>query len=256
MDCSPPGSSVHRILQARVLEWVAISFSRGSFQPRNQTWVSCIAGRFLTDWAMREYHEFLGTCKWNPQRHIITMSGWNRKVGVTTNGETRSFILTARNVRWDAPLEKRVAVPIKVNMPLPCCCCWVASVASYSVRPHRRQPTRLPRPWDSPGKNTGVSCHFLLQCVKGKSLSRVQLLATPWTAAFQAPPSTGFSRQEYWSGVPSPSPIGPCNCMTGHWFQKFENVCSHQNLYTNVHRSLSVSAPKWEQLSILGCVKG
>ena len=40
---------------------------------------------------------------------------------------------------------------------------------SASVRPHRRQPTRLPRPWDSPGKNTGVGCHFLLQCMKVKS---------------------------------------------------------------------------------------
>ena len=44
--------------------------------------------------------------------------------------------------------------------------------------------------------------------VKGKSLSRVWLLATPWTAAYQAPPSLGFSRQEYWSGVPLPSPVG------------------------------------------------
>ena len=42
-------------------------------------------------------------------------------------------------------------------------CCWVTSVVSDSVRPHRRQPTRLPHPWDSPGKNTGVGCHFLLQ---------------------------------------------------------------------------------------------
>ena len=42
---------------------------------------------------------------------------------------------------------------------------------SDSVRPHRRQPTRLPRPWDSPGKNTGVGCHFLLQCMKVKSES-------------------------------------------------------------------------------------
>ena len=125
------------------------------------------------------------------------------------------------------------------------------------VRPHRRQPTRLPCPWDSPGKNTGVGCHFLLQCmkvksesevaqscltlsnpkdcsppssahgifqarvlewgaiafssawkwkVKVKSLSRVRLLETPWTAAYQAPLSMGFSRQEYWSGVPLPSP--------------------------------------------------
>ena len=45
-----------------------------------------------------------------------------------------------------------------------CCCCYVASVVSDSVRPHRRQPTRLPRPWNSPGKKTGVGCHFLLQC--------------------------------------------------------------------------------------------
>ena len=76
------------------------------------------------------------------------------------------------------------------------------------MRPHRRQPTRLLRPWDSPGKNTGVGCHFLLQCrkVKVKSLSRVQPSATPWTAAFQAPPSMEFSRQEYWSGLLFPSP--------------------------------------------------
>ena len=44
---------------------------------------------------------------------------------------------------------------------------------SDSVRPHRRRPTRLPRPWDSPGKNPGVSCHFLLQCMKVKSESEV-----------------------------------------------------------------------------------
>ena len=50
MDCSPPGSSVHGILQARILEWIAILFSRGSFQPRDWTQVSCIAGRFLTIW--------------------------------------------------------------------------------------------------------------------------------------------------------------------------------------------------------------
>ena len=96
----------------------------------------------------------------------------------------------------------------KPNTKSCCCCCWVASVMSNSVRPHRRRLTGLPRPWDSPGENTGVGCHFLLQCrkVKVKSLSRVRLLATPWTAAHQAPPSTGFSRQKYWSGVPLPSP--------------------------------------------------
>ena len=130
---------------------------------------------------------------------------------------------------------------------------------SNSVRHHRRQPTSLRRPWDSPGKNTGVGCHFLLQCMKVKSesevaqscptlsdpmgcslpgssvhgisqarvlewgaiafsnawkwkmkvkmLSHVRLLETPWTVAYQAPLSMGFSRQEYWSGLPLPSPL-------------------------------------------------
>ena len=53
-----------------------------------------------------------------------------------------------------------------------CCCCEVASVVSDSVRPHRRQPTRLLCPWDSPGKNTGVGCHFL-QYMRVKSESEV-----------------------------------------------------------------------------------
>ena len=51
---------------------------------------------------------------------------------------------------------------------------------SDSVQPHRRQPTRLLRPWDSPGKNTGVGCHFLLQCVKVKSESEVWLGRVKW----------------------------------------------------------------------------
>ena len=54
MDCSPPGSSVHGIFQARVLEWIAISFSRGSSWPRGRTWVSCITGWCFTIWATRD----------------------------------------------------------------------------------------------------------------------------------------------------------------------------------------------------------
>ena len=53
MDCNPPFSSIHGILQTRILQWIAISFSRGSSQPRVQTPVSCIAGRFFTTWATR-----------------------------------------------------------------------------------------------------------------------------------------------------------------------------------------------------------
>ena len=98
---------------------------------------------------------------------------------------------------------------------------------SDSVRPHRRQPTRLPRPWDSPGKNTGVGCHFLLQRMKVKlkvkTLSHVRLLATPWTAAHQAPPTMGLSRQEYWNG---------CHCLLRRhaapppiWCWQTERLC-------------------------------
>ena len=78
------------------------------------------------------------------------------------------------------------------------------------VRPHRWQPTRLRHPWDSPGKNTGVACHFLLQYMKVRSESEVtqsiRLFPTPWTAAHQALLPMGFSRQEYWTGLPLPSP--------------------------------------------------
>ena len=53
VDCNPPGSSVHGILQARILEWAAISFFRGSSRPRDRTWVSGIAGRCFIPWATR-----------------------------------------------------------------------------------------------------------------------------------------------------------------------------------------------------------
>ena len=68
--------------------------------------------------------------------------------------ESLDFILGLMESHW----ECRFAIAIAVT-----------SVMSNSVRPHRRQPTRLPHPWDSPGMNTGVGCHFLLQCMKVKS---------------------------------------------------------------------------------------
>ena len=105
---------------------------------------------------------------------------------------------------------------------------------STSLQPHGLQPTRFLCPWDFPGKNTGVGCHFLLQEIcptQGLNLglpccrqtlyrlnhqgslllllsrfSLVRLCAIPWTAAHQVPPSLGFSRQEHWSGLPLPSP--------------------------------------------------
>ena len=77
---------------------------------------------------------------------------------------------------------------------------------SDSVRPHRRQPTRLRYPWDSPGKNTGVGCHFLLQCmkVKVKSLSHVGLFAP------HGPQPTRLLRQ--WDFPGKSTGVG-CRCL-------------------------------------------
>ena len=81
---------------------------------------------------------------------------------------------------------------------------------SDSVRPHRRQPTRLRRPWDFPEKNTGVGCHFLLQCMKVKSESEVAqsclTLSDPMDCSLPGSSVHGiFQAKEYWSGVPLPS---------------------------------------------------
>ena len=95
-----------------------------------------------------------------------------------------------------------------------CCCCLVTSVVSDSVQPHRWQPIRLPCPWDSPGKNTGVGCHFLLQCMKLKSESEVAelcpTLSDPMDCSLPGSSVHRISRQEYWSGVPLPPPMNVC----------------------------------------------
>ena len=109
MDCSPRG-----ILQARIQEWVAIPFSRGSSWPRDWTRVSCIAGKSFTIWTTKVACLFI----------LITGSFWDHEVKV-----------------------------------------------------------------------------------KVKLLSRVRLSATSWTVAYEAPPSMGFSRQEYRSGLPFPSSV-------------------------------------------------
>ena len=97
---------------------------------------------------------------------------------------------------------------------------------SNSLQPHRRQPTRMPRPWNSPGKNTGVGCHFLLQCMKVKSESRVaQSCPTLCNPMDCSPPVSSvhevlqtrilewvamlFSRGSSWPGIEPPSLLSP-----------------------------------------------
>ena len=126
-----------------------------------------------------------------------------------------------------------------------------------TLRPHRRQPTRLPRPWDSPGKNTGVGCHFLLQRMKVQSeseaLSRVRLFATPWTAAYQAPPSMGFSRQEYWSGVPLPSPSMPGELCPNQVLWCALHVSPWEMRGSSLQQHLGGQSPPWGSL-LCGCL--
>ena len=124
MDCSPPGSFIHGIFQARVLEWGAIAFSIG-------------------DLAATAAAKSLQPC--------LTLCD---PIDGSPPGSPVPGIVQARTLEW------------------------VAISFSNAWK------------WK----------------VKVKSLSRIQLLATPWTAAYQAPPSMGFFRQEYWSGVPLPSP--------------------------------------------------
>ena len=90
MDCSPPGFSVHGILQAWILEWVVMPFSGGSSRPRDQTQFSCIAGRFFTIWATRETCKICETCNKSLNLHNKSPQAvgsgmiptvWTRKLG-------------------------------------------------------------------------------------------------------------------------------------------------------------------------------
>ena len=107
------------------------------------------------------------------------------------------------------------------------------------VTPEMAAHQAPPPLWDSPGKNTGVGCHFLLQCMKVKkvkSLSHVQLLATPWTAVFQAPLSMGFSRQQYWNVLPLPS---PSNIYIWANAQNFQALISDESAEAKARTQLS-----------------
>ena len=137
MDCSPPSSSVHEILQARILESVAISYSRGSPWLRDQTQVSSTVA------AAKSLQSCPTLCD---------------PIDGSPPGYPIPGILQARTLEW-------VAI-------------FFSNAGKWKV--------------------------------KVKLLSRVRLFATAWTAAYPAPPPMGFSRQQYWSGVPLLSPLQYC----------------------------------------------
>ena len=149
-------------------------------------------------WVLGRHFLKSGWVKLVITRENIWLYSWSRIKIIISSSIRILENLKASPRAWSFPILSRfldeTAAAAKLLQSCPTLC-----------DPKDGSPPGSPRPWDSPGKNTGVGCHFLLQCVKVKSLSRVWLLAIPWTAAHQAPPSMGFSRQEYWSGVPLPS---------------------------------------------------
>ena len=147
--CDPMDYKAHGVLQARILEWVAVPFSRVSSQARDQTQVFHLASVFFTIWATRK--AIYGLLLLLLPQSCPTLCD---PIDGSPPGSPVPGTLQARTLEW------------------------VAISFSNAWK------------WK----------------VTGKSLSCVRLLATPWTAAYQAPPSMGFSRQEYWSGVPLPSP--------------------------------------------------
>ena len=152
-NCSPPDSSVHGFSQARILEWAAISSSRGSSQLRDWTHLSCIGRQILL-----------------PLSH------------------------------QGSPLVCHAAAAAKLLQSCPTLCDPIDRSPPGSPIPEILQARTLE--WVAISFSNAWKWK-----VKVKSFSCVRLFTTPWTAAYQAPPSMGFSRQEYWSGVPLPSPL-------------------------------------------------
>ena len=111
---------------------------------------------------------------------------------------------------------------------------------SDSVRPHRRQPTRLPRPWDSPGKNTAVGCHFLLQCMKVKNESEV--------AQSCLTPSDPMD-----CSLPGSSVHGICQARVLEWAEFFTTVPPGKTL---VQKPEALNCPgNWFQLQNFACLQ-
>ena len=109
----------------------------------------------------------------NPHVLIVWFNIHSDEVGVSIRSTLQMINWGSREIAWHGlgRLQSLCTSSTLLDTAI-YCCCWVASVVSDSAWPHRQQPTRLPRPWDSSGK-TGVGCHFLLQCKKVKSESEV-----------------------------------------------------------------------------------
>ena len=145
MDCNLPGSSVHGILQARILEWVAISVSRGPSWPRYRTWMSHIAGRFFTVWATRES---LLTTRWRSRRtcaHLLLqeLQNYNSLLNNCQQENAGSHQKKIPHVQEQMTSSSKTVGGVKSCLesnPIPARDTWKAQtnlVCTRAQRPHR-----------------------------------------------------------------------------------------------------------------------
>ena len=183
MDGSLPGSSVHGISQARVLEWVAISFCRGSSRHRDWTHVSCISRLIVHHWTTS------GTQM--AGYYLVLINHW-MNISCPIAFVLRSFHLVKISktiISSNATLYRALAIRHYAYES------FKGIISFIPVNKFRRSAFDNKETETQKDKSRYV-CY---------SLSCVQLSATPWTVACQAPLSMKFSRQEYWNGLPFPS---------------------------------------------------
>ena len=124
--------------------------------------------------------------------------------------------------------------------------------------PHRRQPTRLPRAWDSPGKNTGVGCHFLLQCMKVKSESEVAQSCLTLSDPMDCGPPGSSVRGIFQARVLDGVPLVVCKSLSFR-FPPFREVCSFAVRFEHSLSSEPKGPPElcqWHQETQSWCVGG
>jgi len=180
MDYSLPGSCLHGILQARILEWVVYPFSRGSFWLRNWTGVSCIVGGFFTSWATRGAHSIRSLRK---AKKLSCFVSW---IFLLFRGECmqNSNIFLVRKLESSCSVAK---LCLTLCDPMDC------STPGFPALHYLPEFAQTHVHWVSDAIQPS---HPVLP----SSPSALNL-------SHQAPLSMGFSRQEYWSGLPFPSPI-------------------------------------------------
>ena len=155
MDCGPPGSSLHGISQARILQWVAISFPRGSFWPRDLGCVSCIRQEDSLPLSHQGSPTETHRIKNKLEMHIKLILKFYLFI-------YRYLAVSALSCsKWDLLLQRASSI-VAAH---PDCACVCAQLLQSCPTPCDRMDCSclLLCPWDSPGKNTGVGCHVLLQ---------------------------------------------------------------------------------------------